>query len=128
MHGQELVASLNYVLLCFLKFIIFVSFYYFVTFKSLLFSLTRSLLVPYSYVSIKSISCILFSSFELKAILLISSVKILCSWVLNLCCTFNIDLLFLQNFCNVLRLSILSSFFSKQFILLSSWVASKRFL
>ena len=39
------------------------------------FSLTRSVLVPYAYDSIESIDCILLSSFELKAILFISSVK-----------------------------------------------------
>ena len=62
------------------------------------FSLTRSLFVPYAYVSIKSTDCILLSSFELKAILLISSVKTLCLSLLNLRCVFNIDLLFLVNF------------------------------
>ena len=62
------------------------------------FSLTRSLFVPYAYVSIKSIDCILLSSFELKAILLISSVKTLYLSLLNLRCVFNIDLLFLMNF------------------------------
>ena len=36
-----------------------------------------SLLVPYAYVSIESIDCILLSSFELKAILLNSSAKTL---------------------------------------------------
>ena len=58
------------------------------------FSLTRSLIVPYAYVYIESIDCILLSSFELKAILLVSSVKTLCLSLLNLCCIFNIDLLF----------------------------------
>ena len=62
------------------------------------FSLTRSLLFSYAYISIESIDCILLSSFELKAILLISSVKTLCFSLLNLCCVFNIDLLFLMNF------------------------------
>ena len=41
------------------------------------FSLTRSLLASYAYVSIKSIDSILLSSFELKAILLIPSLKTL---------------------------------------------------
>ena len=58
------------------------------------FLLPRSLLIPYTYVSVKSINCILLSSFELKAILLISSVKTLCLSLLNLCCVFNIILLF----------------------------------
>ena len=61
------------------------------------FSLTISLLGPNAYVSIKSIDYILLSSFELKAILLISSVKTLHLSLLNLCCVFNIDLLFLMN-------------------------------
>ena len=61
------------------------------------FSLTRSLLVPYAYVSIKSIDCIFLSSFETKAILLISSIKTLCLSILNLCCVFNIDFLFFIN-------------------------------
>ena len=39
------------------------------------FLLTKSLLVPYAYVPIKSIDRILLSSFELKTILLISSVQ-----------------------------------------------------
>ena len=52
---------------------------------------TRSLLFPYAYVSIELIDCILLSSFELKPILLISSVKTLCLPVLNLCCVFNVS-------------------------------------
>ena len=60
-------------------------------------SLARSLLVPYADVSIKSIDCILLSSFELKAILLISSVKTLCFSLLNLCFVFSINLLFITN-------------------------------
>ena len=52
------------------------------------FSLTKSLVVAYAYVSIESIDCILLSSFELRRILLISSVKILCLSHLNLCCVF----------------------------------------
>ena len=59
------------------------------------FLLTRSLLVPYAYVSIEYIDCILLSSSELNAMLLIFSVKTLCVSLLNLCCFFNIDLLFL---------------------------------
>ena len=58
------------------------------------FSLVRSLLLPYAYVSIKSIDCILLSSFELKEILLISSVKTLCLSLLDLCCICSINLLF----------------------------------
>ena len=46
----------------------------FITFQRLFssFFLTRSFLVSYPYVSIRSTNCILLSSFELKAILLIS--------------------------------------------------------
>ena len=80
-------------------------------------SLTKFLLVLYAYVSIESIDCILLSSFELKAILLISSVKTLCLSLLKLCCIFNIDLLFFINYL-ILPVSIL--FFSRYFILFSS--------
>ena len=52
------------------------------------FPFTRSLFVPYAYVSIASIDSILLSSYELKAILLISPVKTLCLALLNLCCVF----------------------------------------
>ena len=85
-----------------------------------LLSLTKFLLVPYAYVSIESIDCILLSLFELKAILLISSVRTLCLSLLKLCCIFNIDLLFFINYL-ILPISIL--FFSRYFILFSSWVA-----
>ena len=60
-----------------------------------LLSLTRSLLVPYAYVSIESINYILLSAFELKATLLISSLKTLFLSLLNLSCVFNIILLFI---------------------------------
>ena len=58
---------------------------------------TRTLLIPYAYVSIKSTDCILLSSFELKETLSISSVKTLWFSLLNLCCVFYINLLFLMN-------------------------------
>ena len=58
------------------KLIIFASLYYVATFNILF--LTYLLVVPYAYVSIKSIHYIILSSFELKAILLISSVKLVC--------------------------------------------------
>ena len=45
----------------------------------------RSLLIPCLYVSIKSIDSILLSSFELKEILLIYSVKTLYLSLLNRC-------------------------------------------
>ena len=62
------------------------------------FSLTRSFLFLYVYVSIESIDCIPLSSFELKAVLLISLVKTLCLSLLNLCCICNINLLFFYEF------------------------------
>ena len=58
----------------------------------------RSLLIPCAYVSIKSIDYILLSSFELKAILLISSVKKIFLSLLNLRCVFNITFLILGDF------------------------------
>ena len=54
----------------------------------------RSLLVPYAYISIESIDRNFLSSFELKEILLISSVKTLCPSILKISCVFNIILLF----------------------------------
>ena len=65
--------------------------YCFIILSRLIFSFLHisSLHVPCAYVSIKSIDCILLSSFELKAILLITSVKTLCHSLLNLCCAFN---------------------------------------
>ena len=76
---------------------------------------TKSLFIPYSYISIESIDCILLLSFEHKAISLISSVKTLCLSLLNLCCVFNISLLIM----NSLRLSTSVLFFSKWFTLFS---------
>ena len=101
MDDQEFVANLDFALLYFLvsssKLIIF--FYCFVVLLYLIssFSITRILLVPYAYVPIQSTDCILLLSFEIKAMLLISSVKTLCFSLLILCCVFNIDLLFLMN-------------------------------
>ena len=84
------------------------------------FSLTRSLIVPYAHISIEPIDCILSLSFELRAILLIYSVKTLCLLLINLCYIFNIDLVFLMTCLRFLRLSMLILFFSRYFILLSS--------
>ena len=70
----------------------------------------RSLLIPRAYVSIQSIDCILLSSFELKAVLLISLLKTLWLSLLNHCCVFNITFLY---FVISLRLSASISFFSK---------------
>ena len=98
---QEFVANWDYVLLFFFCNIIKVnhSSYRFIILLHLIssFSLTRSLLGPYAYVSVESIDCILLSSFELKAVLLIPSVKTSCLSLLNICCVFNIDLLFFMN-------------------------------
>ena len=93
--GQEFLSNLDYVFLCFLC-----SFLYrFIILLHLIssFSLTKSLILPYAYVSIESVDCILLSSFKLKAVLLISSVKTLCLSLFNLCCVFNIDWLFLMS-------------------------------
>ena len=85
------------------------------------FLIDRSLLVPYAYVSIESIDFILLSSFELKAILLISLVKILCFSLLNHFCAFNINVFFLINSLkSLLRTFELISLFSRWFILFLS--------
>ena len=60
-------------------------------------SLTRFLLLPYAYLSIESIYFIFLSSFEVKAILIVSSVKILCLSLLIFCCVFNVILLYFMN-------------------------------
>ena len=80
------------------KLIIFVWFYYIVIFNFFFFPyliLTRSICICFYRInSLHSLSdCNLLSSFELKAILLISSVKTLCFSLLNLYCVFNINLL-----------------------------------
>ena len=73
---------------------------------------TRSLLVLGAYVSIKSIDCIPLLSLEFTTILLISSVKTLCFSLLNLCCVFNIRLLFfMSSFLSSLELSASILFF-----------------
>ena len=94
----------------------------------LFFSLhSRFLLVSYAYVSIEPIDCMLLSTFELKAILLVSSVKILCFPLLNLCCVLNISLFFMNCLWSSLRLSTPFLFFPKRFILFSSWASSLLF-
>ena len=122
MDDQEIVANLDYVLLCFLlqhhqneSFL-----YHFIILLYLItsFSLTSSLLSPYAYVSIESIDCILLSIFELKAIMLISSVKTLCLSLFNLFCVFNIDLLFLMN---CLQFFLDNLFYSHVGLLLNSF-------
>ena len=102
--------------LCFFYNIIKVNYflYHFIILLHLIFpfSLTRSSIVPYAYVSIESIDCNFLSVVEVKAIFLISSMKTLCLSPLKLCCIFNIDLLFLVNslwFYLILSMSILFS-------------------
>ena len=75
------------------KLIIFVLYYYIVTFN-----VFNSLLVSYAYVSIESIDSILLSSLALNAILLTSSINTLCFSFLNLPYDFNINLLFFSKF------------------------------
>ena len=81
------IIKVNHFLYCFIIFLHIIS----------SFSLTRTLFVPYTYVSLKSIDHILLPLFELKEILLISSVKTLCLSNLNLCFVFNINLWFFMN-------------------------------
>ena len=96
MDDEEFVANLDYFFYVFVCKIIKVNhlskFYQCIILLHLLssFPLTRSLFIRYAYVSIESMDCILLSSFELKAILLTSSVKTLCLSLLNFCCVFNI--------------------------------------
>ena len=100
MDDQESVTNLDYVLFCFLLQHHQIFLYCFIILLHSIssFSLTRTLLVSYAYVSIESIDCILLSSFEHNAILLISSVKALCLSLLNLRRVFNIDLLLFMNY------------------------------
>ena len=103
MDDQEFVAYLNYVLSFLLNHCLF----RFIILLHLIssFSISRSLLVLNVYVSIESAECILLSSFDLKIILLTSSVKTLRFSLLNLyCCVFNIDLL---SFINSLWFSLI---------------------
>ena len=94
-----------------------------------LFLNTRFLFSSYTYVPIESIDYIPFTSFELKAIVLISYVKTvrLSFSLFHLCCVFSISLLFSYILFH-LRLSTSNVFCSKWFILFSIWVASRQFL
>ena len=125
MHNQEYVANLSYIFEVFFCIIIKVNHFLnrFIILLHLisLLLLTRFLFVLYAYISIESIVCILLSSFGLKAILLISSVKTLSLSLLNNCCVFNIDLLFFYKlFMVFFMLSMSMLFFSRRFILFSS--------
>ena len=72
-------------------------FYYFIILlhSIFFFPLTRSLLVPYVYVSIESIDFIILSSLALNVILLNSPVNALYILLLILCCDFDINFCFL---------------------------------
>ena len=75
-NDQEFAANLDYVIFSFVtssQIIIFVLFYYIITFK--FFSIARFLLATYAYASFEPIDYIILSSFELKEILLIFSSK-----------------------------------------------------
>ena len=119
------VTSSNLIIFLLCHFIVtFLLCHYIVTFYCVIilctFSLNRSLIFPYTCICIKSIDCILLSSFEIKLILLISLVKSLCLSLLILCSVFNINLLFFMNYLwPFLRHPIL--FFSRCFILFSIW-------
>ena len=108
MDHQEFVVNLDYVLLFFFFYNVIESnhfLYHFIILLHLIssFSFTRSMFVPYAYVSIESIGCITLSPFGFNIILLISSVKKLCLSLLNLCCVFNIDFVIpISSFCIVL--------------------------
>ena len=123
-HDQDFVANLDYIVLCFFCNIIkvnhscIVSIYLVTIFSYIQLHLvssflhTRSLLVPYTYVSIESIYCILLSQLAINAIFIASSFKTLCFLLLNLCYDFNTSLLiFVNTLCFSLRVSTSSSFF-----------------
>ena len=98
--------KVNHFLYCFIMFLYLVS----------SFSLTRSLLIPYAYVFIISIDCILSVSFDFKVILLISSVKTLYLSLSYLCFVFNINLFFYKLFMTFSYLHQVD-FFPRWFIL-----------
>ena len=75
--------------------VIFVLLYYIVTFNLFFFHLL-DLFTFHMHIFLSN--QLIESSFELKAILLISSVKTLCFSLLNLGCIFNINLLFFYEF------------------------------
>ena len=109
--------------------------YYFIILLHLIssrISSTRSLLVPYAYISIELIDSILLPSLALNAILLTSSVNTLCFSLLNHCCDFIYIYIYIY-FMNYLwiiyfRLFTSTLFFSSCFVIFSSWVASKQCL
>ena len=124
MNDQEFVANLDVFFYYFFCNLIKVNqfLYCFIIFLYLIssFSLTRSLLVLYAYVSIESIDCILLLSFERKIIVLISPVKTLYVSLINLCRVFNINLsAFMTSLWSFLRLFMLISFFPRKLVFLS---------
>ena len=87
---------------------------------------TKGLFIPYAYVSIKSIDCIALSSFVLKAILLISSLKTLHLSLLNFAVfsILSISYIIFFEFFKAIYISYIFSFF---FVLFSIWAVSKQF-
>ena len=130
MDDEQFVANFDYVLYFYFCIVIQVNYFYIVLlYCCFKFLHSRSLLVPYAYVSIEPIDCILLSSLALNVILFTSSGNILRSSLLNLCGNFSINLLFFMNSL-WFRLRLLSAtlFFSHWFILFSNRVASKQCL
>ena len=113
MDDQVFLANLDWFLLCLLFWLKPTFLYLFITMFHLISSFlhTKSLFIPYAYVSFKSINWYFLSSFELKAILLISSVQTLCFSLLNLFCDFNVNLLFMNYLWSFLRVSTLALLF-----------------
>ena len=68
--------------------VIIIALFYYIDIFNFFFFCLISLFVPYSYVSVGSINCILLSLLALTAILLTSSVNTLCFSPLNLYCDF----------------------------------------
>ena len=118
MNDQEFLASLNYVhhhqFITSSKLIIFyiVLIYYYI--RSLLFRLLHLFLFHMRVFLSNQLIAFFLSSFELKAILLIYSIKTLCVSLLNLYYVFNINLLFFYEFFMIsLILSMSVLFFSR---------------
>ena len=103
LDDQEFMVNLDYVLFMFFCNITKVNHFLhcFIILLHLIssFSHTKLLLVSYAYVSNGSIDHILLSLFALNEFLLTSLVNILCFLLLNLCCSFNINLFFVNSLC-----------------------------
>ena len=99
MDDMKFDANLGYFLLCFFCNITIVSQFFHCWIISIhLFSFLCSLFVPYAYVSVESMDCVLLSSLAINLILLTPSINTLCFSLLNLCCDFNINQLFFEFF------------------------------